>query len=126
MPFNAGVVTHRLDESRKFYVEVLGFNIVFDNGWYVLMEREGHQFSVLQANHESQQPLFRPAFEGPGMYLTIDVDKVDEEYRRIQRLKVPIAIELRDEPWGDRHFAVADPNGVGIDFVTHTPPGKEG
>ncbi|MBC8151951.1 MAG: glyoxalase, partial [Bacteroidetes bacterium] len=41
---------------------------------------------------------------------------------RINALGVPIAIELRDEPWGDRHFAIADPNGIGIDVVTYAPP----
>lgn len=24
---------------------------------------------------------------------------------------------LRDEPWGDRHFVVVDPNGIGVDIV---------
>lgn len=24
---------------------------------------------------------------------------------------------LRDEPWGDRHFVVVDPNGIGVDVV---------
>ncbi|MBD0256676.1 MAG: glyoxalase, partial [Cytophagales bacterium] len=35
---------------------------------------------------------------------------------------VPIEVELRDEPWGDRHFAIVDPNGIGVDIVTYTPP----
>lgn len=119
MSFNAGIVTHRLEESRKFYTDILGFEVVFDNGWYVLLSREGHQLSFLQPNHETQQPLFRPAFEGKGVYLTVDVDDVDAEYQRIKRLKVPMAIDIRDEPWGDRHFAIMDPNGVGIDIVTN-------
>jgi len=33
---------------------------------------------------------------------------------------IPIEIELRDEPWGDRHFAIKDPNGIGIDIVTYS------
>lgn len=31
-------------------------------------------------------------------------------------------IGIRDEPWGDRHFAIKDPNGIGIDIVTYTAP----
>jgi uncharacterized glyoxalase superfamily protein PhnB len=26
-------------------------------------------------------------------------------------------VPLRDEPWGDRHFAVVDPNGIGVDVL---------
>lgn len=119
MSFNAGIVTHRLEESRQFYTDVLGFDIVFDNGWYVLLSREGHQLSFLQTNHESRQPLFRPAFEGKGVYLTLDVDNVDAEYQRIKKLNYSVTIDIRDEPWGYRHFAIVDPNGVGIDIVTY-------
>ena len=35
---------------------------------------------------------------------------------------VPIAIALREEPWGDRHFAIIAPNGIGIDIVTYSAP----
>lgn len=35
---------------------------------------------------------------------------------------IPIAIALRKEPWGDRHFAIIDPNGIGIDIVTYSAP----
>ena len=38
---------------------------------------------------------------------------------------VKIEIEIRDEPWGDRHFAILDPNGIGIDIVTYSRPNDE-
>ena len=31
---------------------------------------------------------------------------------------------IRNEPWGDRHFAIQDPNGIGIDIVKYSPKGK--
>ena len=43
-------------------------------------------------------------------------------YQLIKASGTPIAVELRDEPWGDRHFAIVDPNGIGVDIVTYTPP----
>jgi uncharacterized glyoxalase superfamily protein PhnB len=55
------------------------------------------------------------------MYLTIEVSDVDAEYKRIKALGVPIVIDIRNEEWGDRHFAIVDPNGVGIDIVTYAP-----
>jgi uncharacterized glyoxalase superfamily protein PhnB len=75
-------------------------------------------------NHPSQQPLFHPPFNGKGMYLTIEVKDVDSLYREIKKKGVKIKIELRDEPWGDRHFAIEDPNGIGIDLVKYTAPGN--
>lgn len=80
------------------------------------------EISFLQPNHPSQKPIFQPAFNGKGVYLTIEVENVDEVYKQLQNKGVVIAVELRDEPWGDRHFAIVDPNGIGIDIVTYTKP----
>jgi uncharacterized glyoxalase superfamily protein PhnB len=55
------------------------------------------------------------------MYLTIEVDDVDKVYAALKKKGVAIKIELRDESWGDRHFAIEDPNGIGIDIVKYTP-----
>jgi uncharacterized glyoxalase superfamily protein PhnB len=56
------------------------------------------------------------------MYLTIEVEDVDLIYSKLKKQGVDIKVELRNEPWGDRHFAIQDPNGIGIDIVTYSPP----
>lgn len=121
MKLNAGIITSKLKETKDFYTRVLNFGVSFENDFYVLMHTPDHEteISFLLPNHPSQQKLFQPAFQGKGVYLTIEVDNVDEELSRIKNLNVPITIELRNEPWGDRHFAIVDPNGVGIDIVTY-------
>jgi len=60
------------------------------------------------------------------MYLTIEVDDVDALYRAIKQKGVSIKIDLRDEPWGDRHFAILDLNGIGIDLVKFAAAIKKG
>ena len=35
---------------------------------------------------------------------------------------MPIVLSLRNEAWGDRHFSIVDPNGIGIDIVTRIVP----
>ncbi len=55
------------------------------------------------------------------MYLTIEVDDVDKWYNDLKKKNVPIKIDIRNEPWGDRHFAIEDPNGIGIDIVKYSP-----
>lgn len=119
MKLNAGIVTSKLAESKAFYTNVLGFGVSFENDFYLLMHSpdKSAELSFLLPEHPSQQALFQSAFQGKGMYLTIEVDNVDKLYEEIREKDIAIAIELRDEPWGDRHFAIVDPNGVGIDIV---------
>lgn len=119
MKMNAGIVTAKLAETKAFYTEVLGFGVTFENDFYLLLHTPGHaaELSFLLPAHPTQQPLFHPPFAGQGMYLTIEVEQVDELYNALKKKGIPIKIEMRDEPWGDRHFAIEDPNGIGIDLV---------
>ena len=113
----SGVITDKIQESKEFYVRIFGCEVIYENDWFVLLELGGGEFGFMLPNHESQASLFHPAFQGQGIWIAIDVDNVDAEYQRIQELGVPIEVQIRDEPWGDRHFAVIDPNGIGVDVV---------
>lgn len=121
---NAGVITHKIKESKNFYTGVLNFGVTFENEFYLLLHTPGHEaeISFLLPEHTSQQPLFQPAFQGKGMYLTIEVEDVKTMYAAIKGKGVPVTIDLRQEPWGDHHFAITDPNGVGIDIVQYAAP----
>lgn len=123
MKLNAGIVTDKLAESKAFYTEVLGFDITFESDFYLLLHTPGKEseISFLLPHHPSQQPLFRQPFQKQGVYFTIEVDNVDDVYKVMKQKNVTIEFELRDEPWGDRHFAIKDPNGIGIDIVTYSP-----
>lgn len=123
MKLNAGVITEKLAETKKFYTEVLGFGITFENEFYLLLHtpNKSAEISFLLPNHPTQQLLFHQPFKGQGIYLTIEVEDVDALYHQLKAKGVAIKIELRDEPWGDRHFAIQDPNGVGIDIVKYSP-----
>ncbi|MCU0451594.1 MAG: VOC family protein [Bernardetiaceae bacterium] len=124
MKMNAGVITAKLAETKAFYTQVLGFGVSFENEFYLLLHTPNQQaeISFLLPQHPTQQPIFAPAFTGQGVYLTLEVPNVDLVYAQVKAKGVPINFELRDEPWGDRHFAIVDPNGIGIDVVQSTPP----
>lgn len=126
MKLNTGFITHKLKETKDFYQRLLNFGISFENDFYVLMHTPGQQqqLAFLLPNHPSQQQLFQPPFEGRGVFITLEIPDVDAEYKRLLDLEIPIEIPMRNEPWGDRHFAIVDPNGIGIDFVTYTAPGE--
>lgn len=121
MKLNAGIITDKLAESKAFYTDKLGFGVTFENEFYLLLHTPdgSEEISFLLPGHVSQQPIFHKAFKGEGVYLTIEVDDVDGFYQQLKRKGVEIKIELRDEPWGDRHFAISDPNGVNIDIVKY-------
>tara|TARA_B100001750_G_scaffold55397_1_gene43510 strand:+ start:1532083 stop:1532523 length:441 start_codon:yes stop_codon:yes gene_type:complete len=124
MKLNAGIVTEKMAESKEFYSGLLGFGVTFENEFYLLMHtpNKSAELAFLLPNHPSQQPLFHDKFEGRGMFLTIEVDNVDQLYEVFKNKGVEIKIPIRDEPWGDRHFAIEDPNGIGIDVVTYSAP----
>ncbi|WP_073061058.1 VOC family protein [Fodinibius roseus] len=124
MKLNAGIITEKLPETKAFYTEILGFGITYENEFYLLMHTPNKQaeISFLLPDHPSQQPLFKDAFSGKGVYLTIEVEDVDAKYQELKEKGADIKIDLRDEPWGDRHFAIEDPNGVGIDIVEYHQP----
>jgi uncharacterized glyoxalase superfamily protein PhnB len=44
------------------------------------------------------------------MHVEVQVEDVDAEHARLSRLAVPVS-ELRDQPWGERNFSFADPDG---------------
>ena len=123
MKLNAGIVTDKIAETRAFYTEVLDFGVTFENEFYLLLHTPDKQneISFLLPNHPTQQPLFHKPFNGQGMYLTIEVEDVDKIYKSLKKKGIEIKIDLRDEPWGDRHFAISDPNGIGIDIVKYAP-----
>lgn len=127
MKMNAGIVTSRLAESKAFYTDTLGFGVTFENEFYLLLHAPGGEtaISFLLPDHPSQQPLFHKPFSGEGMYLTIEVEDVDKIYSELKKKGVDIQIDIRDEPWGDRHFAIRDPNGIGIDIVKYSAPAAE-
>jgi catechol 2,3-dioxygenase-like lactoylglutathione lyase family enzyme len=123
MKLNAGIVTEKLAETKAFYLNYLNFGVSFENEFYLLLHTANKQYelSFLLPNHPSQQAIFHQAFNGKGMYLTLEVDEIDSIYAKLKKLGLQIKIDLRDEPWGDRHFAIEDPNGIAIDIVKYTP-----
>jgi len=123
MRLNAGIITDKLTETKQFYTEILDFKIVWEADWFILLSTPNGQdtISFLVSGHPTQRlENFRKPFNGEGIYLTIEVEDVDSYYEQLKDKQVEIALDIRSEEWGDRHFAIIDPNNIGIDFVTHT------
>ncbi|MCV0366191.1 MAG: VOC family protein [Nitrosopumilus sp.] len=121
------VSTEKLEESKKFYMKNFGFQVLFANDWYVLLESQDKvlQIAFVMPNHATQPPIFQTRFDGNGIFYTIEVDDADQEFSRLQKANAKIELAVRDEPWGERHFAVKDPNGVMINVSQLIPPTGE-
>ena len=65
-------------------------------------------------------PTFEPAsLAGPadGLLVVFTVGDVDAEYARLQGEGVTVVTPIETEPWGERYFQMADPNGVVYQLV---------
>ncbi len=116
--------TSRLQESRDFYTGLLGFEPTFEADWYVSLRRQGalpYELALVDLGH----PTVPEAYRAPvrGLLLNFEVEDVDAEWERLViRGGLPAELELRSEDFGQRHFIVADPNGVLIDLITPIAP----
>ncbi|WP_119461372.1 VOC family protein [Rhodospirillaceae bacterium SYSU D60014] len=119
------ICTENVAATQAFYETHFGFRAVFAADWYVHLTLEsapGVNLAVLDSRHTTIPEDFRASARG--LLLNLEVEDVDAEYERL-RDTVPVQLALRDEPFGQRHFIAADPNGVLIDVITPIPPSAE-
>jgi catechol 2,3-dioxygenase-like lactoylglutathione lyase family enzyme len=116
------VHTDDVAAARSFYVDVLGFAVVLDIGWFTSLRHAGHDDLEVCVVHRDH--ALGPELAGPvrGVVLAFLVDDVDAEHTRLLELGVPIDVPPRDEPWGQRRLLVRDPAGTGIEIVQVTAP----
>ena len=119
--------TSRLEESHTFYTENFGFEDAFVADWYVSLRRPGppdHELGLLEAGHPTLPQGHRAAVGG--MLLNLEVSDADAEWERlVVRGRLEPVLALRSEGFGQRHFIVADPNGVLIDVIMPIEPSAE-
>lgn len=108
----ANIATTDVAKLRKFYAELLGLETVMDHGWFVTL-----------ASNETTTPQIGLASEGgagaPVPDLSIEVDDVNEIYRRARKMGCKTVYEMTDEPWGVRRFFIADPTGKILNLLSH-------
>jgi uncharacterized glyoxalase superfamily protein PhnB len=54
--------------------------------------------------------------------LTLEISGAKALYQEMKGRGLSITYELKDEPWGQKRFAVLDPNNLWIDVVAQTQP----
>jgi uncharacterized glyoxalase superfamily protein PhnB len=120
------LMTDRVAETARFYVEHFRFKRQFDSDWYVhlqSLENASVNLAILDGDHESI-PVPARGGRTTGLLLNFEVTDVDAEYERAMDRGLDVLLALRDEPFGQRHFIVRDPNGVMVDVIQPIPPSE--
>lgn len=106
------IASDRVADVRDFYAGLFGLDTVMDLGWIVTL-----------ASEEAISPQVSVMAEGgsgaPVPDLSIEVDDVDEVYRRAREMGCTIVHDLTDEPWGVRRFFIEDPTGKLLNVLSH-------
>lgn len=120
----SGIVTDKVQQSKDFYVRLFNAQVLYEGegGWFVLLQIGNTELGFMLPDQPSQAAIFRQPFQGHGMWLTIEVENVQAYYEQMLAQQQPIIQALKDEPWGDRHFVISDPNGIGVDVVQRIQP----
>jgi uncharacterized glyoxalase superfamily protein PhnB len=114
------IITQKVVESRDFYVKYFDAKVPFDCGWYVNLDF-GNGATLQFMSPQSDQPVCNPV----GLTYNFRVSDIDAEYQRITASGLVAIMPLEDHPWGDRGFAVHDPNGVVLYIYSDREPSAE-
>lgn len=118
------ICTDKIEETRDFYVKHFDFEVTFEADWYVSLRRPGYELALVDATH----PTIPESGRRPvaGLILNFEVSDVDAEYARlVETAGLPLALPLRSEDFGQRHFIVTDPSGVMVDVITEIEPAAD-
>lgn len=112
--------------TANFYKTHFLFEPLFESDWYVHLrsaEDRRVNLGIVHGDHETIPEVGRGRVSG--LLINFEVRDPDAVYERVKAAGLPIRLALRDEPFGQRHFITADPNGVLIDVIKPIPPSPE-
>jgi catechol 2,3-dioxygenase-like lactoylglutathione lyase family enzyme len=113
------ICSDRLDESRDFYVALLGFEVSYDSDWYVQLRSPSNkelEFGIILRTHHLVPQAYQTV--PSGIYVTFVVPEVDLVYKKAVDMGLRIIQEPKNEFYGQRRFLTVDPNGCLIDICS--------
>lgn len=117
------IVCRDVQRAAKFY-RSLGFDLVRDDGDFVILAWEGHHLFLGELasfhDHEVDHVELPSVPSFPAAYLRVMVPDVDVYWQRVQELGAPILVSIADRYYGIRDFIIADPDGYGIRFASYS------
>jgi catechol 2,3-dioxygenase-like lactoylglutathione lyase family enzyme len=114
-------VTPRLRACREFWRTHLGFEVLFEASWFVLLGAEGASLAFMSPDHPSTPPGAK-AFAGAGLCFELQVEDARTAYIEFVERGGPVGLSLVDEPFGQRRFGFTDPSGLWVDVIEQIEP----
>lgn len=114
---HTGLFVEDMEKMVKFYRDILGFETDWDGGPFVSFTvKDGglFMFDRKMFAEAMKQPYQPPSGFNLTMQIGIGVptkEDVDREYARLAALGVQVILEPETQPWGQRNFWIADPEG---------------
>ncbi len=69
-----------------------------------------------------RKSYFQNSYQGKGVWFIFESTDIKKEFETMKQKNAPIDLPLTTEEWGDTHFTLVDPNGIGIDIVQERSP----
>ena len=91
-----------LERARRFYVDVLGFDVLIQTPGYL---RIGDRAGFFLGLEEGTTAI------DDGIEIVIEVDDVDHRYEELSARGVAFDGPPQDQEWGARHAWLRDPDG---------------
>ncbi|MBL1277544.1 MAG: hypothetical protein COB30_015790 [Ectothiorhodospiraceae bacterium] len=116
------MVAPNLEVVKQYYETIFGFNAVFyDPDFYLhlVSPNTGAQLGFLVPNHSSQPEFLQEIMSAKGYVISLEVKDAAIAYEEAKNLKLNIAMEIKEEAWGQVHFMLQDPAGFRVDVVQH-------
>src|SRR5690625_2165867 len=98
--------------AKKFYQDVLGLNLLMDQGW--ITTYGSNEKMTVQISFASQGGSNTPTPD-----VSIAVDDVDLAFERVKKAGFKVEYGPVVEPWGVRRFFTRDPFGKLINILSH-------
>ncbi|KYG63181.1 glyoxalase [Bdellovibrio bacteriovorus] len=98
--------------AKKFYQDILGLELLMDHGWIRTYGSSAKMSVQVSFASEGGSGTEVPA-------ISIEVDDVDEAFRRMKKARFKIEYPLTEEEWGVRRFFVRDPFGQLVNILEH-------
>ncbi|WP_240644285.1 VOC family protein [Antribacter gilvus] len=112
-----------VEASAGWVQEHLGFTVAMAADGFSSLHHEesGTNLIYLRAGLATFKPA-SAAGAANGLLVVFTVDDIDTQYERLQVEGVEIITPIETEPWGERYFQMADPNGVIYQLVQWVEP----
>ncbi|OHV71383.1 glyoxalase [Mesorhizobium sp. LCM 4577] len=108
----ANIETPDIAAAKRFYQDVLGLDVLTDQGW--IPTCGSAETMTVQVSFMAEGGSGTPVPD-----LSIEVDDVDAALAGMKKAGFVVEYGPADEPWGVRRFYVRDPFGRLVNILAH-------